>query len=138
VAEQGAVVPWELTRLEKRGELEPDEAVSDAEEAWTRFGRSRGRVGALVLTDRRLIFVTTGVITRRTRLVSFPLETIEAVEVVESPRWGEDRGAIAVEAAADEGPRRVEFERIAGGGARAAEIADAIRRQQQSAPEASA
>jgi Bacterial PH domain len=138
VAEQGAVVPWELTRLEKRGELEPDEAVSEAEEAWTRFGRGRGRVGALVLTDRRLIFVTTGVITRRTRLVSIPLATIEAVEVVESSRWGEDRGAIALDASGDEGTRRVEFERIAGGGARAAEIADAIRRKQQTAPDASA
>jgi Bacterial PH domain len=138
VAEQGAVVPWELTRLEKRGELEPDEAVSEAEEAWTRFGRSRGRVGALVLTDRRLIFVTTGVITRRTRLVSIPLGTIEAVEVVDSPRWGEDRGAIAVDTVDEEETRRVEFERIAGGGARAAEIADAIRRRQQAVPDASA
>jgi hypothetical protein len=133
----GHVVPWELARLEKRGALRPDETVREAVEAWTRLSRSRGRVGALVLTDARLIFVTTGVVTRRTRLVSIPLETIEAVEVVQSPRWGDDRGAIAVAVAGDE-PRRVEFERIAGGEARAAEIAAAIRRQQELVSKASA
>ena len=134
---QGPVVPWELKRLEQRGELESGEAVSESAEVWTRLSRGRGRIGALVLTDRRLVFVTTGVITRRTRLISIPLETIEGVEVAESPRWGEDRGAIAVDTTGEDGPRRVEFERIAGGEARAAELAESIRRQRERVSEAS-
>jgi hypothetical protein len=126
---QGPVVPWEVARLEQKGKLEPGEVVREAEEVWTRFSTARGRVGALVLTDQRLIFVTTGVITRRVRLVSIPLETIESVDVIESQRWGEDRGAIAVGTSGEE-PQRVEFERIAGGRERATALADAIRRQQ--------
>jgi Bacterial PH domain len=133
---QGPVVPWELKRLEQRGELEPGEAVSEAEEVWTRLSRGRGRIGALVLTDRRLIFVTTGVITRRTRLIPIPLETIEGVEVAESTRWGEDRGAIAVDTTGEDGPHRVEFQRIAGGEARAAELVESIRRQLAGSPSA--
>ena len=132
-ADKGHAVPWELARLEKRGELAPGETALESEEVWTRLSRARGRIGALVLTDRRLIYVTTGVVTRRTRLVSIPLETIEAVEVVDSPRWGDERGAIAVDVAGDE-PRRIEFERIAGGRERASELVDAIRGRQQAAP----
>jgi Bacterial PH domain len=129
-AEVGPIVPWELARLEKKGRLEDGENVRDAEEAWTRFSRGRGRVGALVVTDRRLIFVSTGVITRRTRLVSIPLDTVESVEVVESARWGEDRGAIAVDTAGEDAQRH-EFERISGGRDRAAELVDAIGEAKQ-------
>jgi hypothetical protein len=131
MSEQGPVVPWELARLEKRGELRDGEVVREAQEAWTRFSRGRGRVGALVLTDARLLFVTTGVITRRVRFVEIPLDDIESVEVIDSPRWGEDRGALAVDAAGGDEPRRIEFERIAGGRERAAQLAEAIRRERQ-------
>jgi hypothetical protein len=131
MSEQGPVVPWELARLEKRRELREGEVVREAQEAWTRFSRSRGRVGALVLTNARLLFVSTGVITRRIRFFEIPLEAIEAVEVVDSPRWGEERGALAVDTTGGEEPRRLEFERIAGGRERAAQLAEAIRREQQ-------
>jgi hypothetical protein len=129
----GPVVEWELERLEKRGELESGETVAEAVEAWTLMSPRRGRIGALVLTDRRLLFVTTkGAIFKRTRLLSYPLETIESVEVVASPRWGEDRGALAVTVSgAENEPQRVEFERILGGRDRASELAAAIGRSTQ-------
>ena len=121
------VVDWELEHVAGLGLLESGEVICEAQEAWKKTGWGRGRLGAIVVTDLRILFVSTTGFRRRSRIDAFPLTDIVAVETADS-MW-DDRGAIRVHV--DVGGHRtsVMFERIPGGRARAEEVVRSIERQ---------
>lgn len=121
------VTEWEAQRLAELDVLDDGEVVCDVEEAWSRTGWGRGSLGAIVLTDRRLLFSTTSAFRRRTRIDAIALKTIDAIEVIES-MWA-DRGAFRV-SHTDRGARKsMEFVRIPGGADRAVQLVRATERQ---------
>jgi hypothetical protein len=89
--------------------------------------------GALVLTDLRLLAVSTSLLRRRMRLVSIPLERVEHVEagatkMVAGP-WRK-HGSLTIRWRDVSGTdRTLELDRITGGRERAKEIAASIIRQ---------
>jgi hypothetical protein len=123
------IVRWEMAHLANLDLLEEGEIVCEFEEAWRVTGWGRGHLGALVVTDLRVLFLNTTKILQRTRVVSFPLLTIETAEPFDS-LWKE-LGAFALVVAHDSGgdTTRVKFERIPGGPDRAKEIVSTIERQ---------
>jgi len=123
-AELDPMVTWELRWLAARDVLHADEILCEVEEAWRRVGWGRGRTGVLVLTDLRLLFISTTLITRRSRLDVFPLEQVASVDVVQGEIWPKE-GALVV-ALAESGTEPVRFEAIPGSSARAEELARSI------------
>lgn len=121
-------IQWELGRFAQLDLLREGEVLCEVEKVWRRRGWGRGLLGALLLTDLRLIFISTNVIVRRPRVELWELPMIENVEVFDSPRWGE-RGAIRVTFDRDEDGKPVELEQIDGGTNRATELVASIERQ---------
>ena len=115
--------------MAKRDVLRDGEILCEVERAFRRRGWGRGRNGALILTDLRLVFISTTVMFRRSRVELWELPEIENVEVFDS-KIRPDDGAIRVVFGAAE-PRRepVDFENIDGGTERATELAVWIERQ---------
>lgn len=122
------IVEWELMNSPP---LVVGEIACDVQAVWRRQGWGRGRIGALFMTDRRVLFCRTGAIGRRKHVESFPLSDIELAELFSSPRWARDRGAIVLHLRDGDGQRDIEFEDIDGGSIRAAELVEAINGQQR-------
>jgi hypothetical protein len=91
-------------------------------------GRS---VGALIVTDRRVMFVHTPFLRRRTKVMSFDL--VGVTEADAPPvSFMKDRGSVIITMAeAAEASSSVEFKQIDGGEQRAAEIAGSIIRERE-------
>lgn len=122
------VTSWELDALARKGVLEGNEVVCDMEEAWKRTGWGRGCLGALIVTDRRVLFSSTRAFRKRTRLDAAELGCVREVEVVPS-KWGERRGAIRIGIVERERIKTLLFERLPGGPSRAQELVKTVERQ---------
>ena len=126
LAEIDPVVAWELGRVAKLNVLADGEILCEVEDALV--GDS---LGALLVTDVRVLFATTGVFRRRTRLVSIPLETVHKAEALDTAnvfkrgKWG----LLVLLARGRQGDERHEFDAISSGRARAREIVGTILRQ---------
>lgn len=119
------VLRWELSHLAKLDLLDENEVVCELEDVM--MGDS---LGALVVTDLKVMFVKTGLIRRRTRVVSLPLVQIETVEAADTQNVFK-RSQWAALAVSTRGPHRREefvFDAI-GSRERAEEIARTIQRQ---------
>jgi len=111
LAEIDPVVAWELGRVAKLNVLADGEILCEVEDALV--GDS---LGALLVTDLRVLFATTGVFRRRTRLVSIPLETVHEAEALDTAnvfkrgKWG----LLVLLARGRQGDERHEFDAISG------------------------
>lgn len=121
-----AVVERELRRMNEHGLLHAGELLVEIESA--SMGRSPG---ALVVTDRRVLFVSTSLVRRRTTVVAITLTDVESVsDPVPGWGWGMKNGAEVLIQQAD-APEPMTVERIQGGTERASEIVESILRERE-------
>jgi hypothetical protein len=120
------IVRRELKLMQKRGMIGDREIVCELEAVDMTDGP-----GALVLTDTRLLAVSTTVLRRRMRLVSIPLQRIEQVEAGPTKRvvFRRQYGSLTIRSRDDGAESILELDRITGGSDRAKEIAASIARQ---------
>lgn len=116
----------EVRRLDKLGLLSSSEILCEVEAAGVGT-----RPGALIVTDKRVIFLSTTLIRRRTRVISVRLHDVASAE--SSSEWllGRESGVLVL-TPTSRGPRADEplrFDAIPGGQARADELARTILRQ---------
>jgi hypothetical protein len=117
----------ELKRLDALELLEPGEILVELE--LVVLGTDPG---AFIVTDRRVLFVRTTTLGRKTRVVSLPFDGIFDVHS-SSARWlGRNKGVLALSVTTDGSTRIHVFERIGRGRERSDEIAATILRQKES------
>lgn len=87
------------------------------------------RAVALVVTDRRVLLLHTGLLRRQTDLTDRPLGLITDARVNNRPRVYKKDGALTIELDGHDGRRLVEIEHIRGGPDRARELVETILRQ---------
>ena len=112
---------WWLRHAFEADVFDPDELFVEIEAA--AHGSSPG---ALVVTDKRLVFTTTSLLRRRTKVIAVALPDISNVKASQRGEMGE----LTVTATDLPSPRTIEIYRLSGGIARANELADSIRREQ--------
>ena len=125
MADIDLAVARELKQLERLGLLEPGEILSEVELAVL-----GAEPGALIVTDKRVLFVRTTLLRKRTRVVAVPLLEISGAEG-DVGRWlGRELGVLRLAATSTcRAGTDFSFERIPGGQTRADELATTILRQ---------
>ena len=118
---------WELRRAGEAGVFQPGELLVETELAG--MGRNSG---ALVVTDRRVLFVSTGLFRRlrKMKVTSVDLPDIQHAET--RAVWGmRDTAGLVLTVARGGAPREaIELADVSGGLARATQIAESIFREQ--------
>jgi hypothetical protein len=87
--------------------------------------------GALIVTNVRLLFVTTTLRGRKKNVLSVPLEEIAATTTATGRFPRKDNGVLRIGRHAEDAKTEVVLERIPGGEERADEIAQTIARQKR-------
>ena len=121
------LVEWELLWVEELNLLEPGELIVELESAIVRWSS-----GALIVTDRRVLFVRTTLFGRRTKVQSFALDEIKEADarpVSIMKDWG---GNVTLTANVEPGDAKtIVFQQIPGGADRANEIVESILRERE-------
>lgn len=117
----------ELRQLDKLGLLDNGEILCEFEAAG--IGT---RPGALVVTDRRILFLHTGLVRRQTDVVEIPLHDVTQADASSERVLFKDCGIVEVRTSSSGSQgEKWRFEAIPGGLTRAAEITDTILRQRR-------
>jgi hypothetical protein len=128
MADDDTILRWELAHLAKHDVLDDGEIICELQEVSTDAGPA-----AFVITDLRILVVRTSVLRHRTSTFALPLQSINEVQSSESRLsgiLGRNRGSILIGGSDEQGVyRSIILERIAGGRARAEELARTIERQ---------
>lgn len=115
----------ELRRIDKLGLLDEGEVLAEVELA--NLGMDPG---ALVVTDRQVLFLRTTLLRRKTRVVSIPLVEVTTLECASVRTLGREFGVLRLASKTpDQAARALEFDRIPGSESRVQEIARTIARQ---------
>lgn len=130
MADLDPLIERELERLQELDLLEEGELLVEHEVAHV-----NGSVGSLFVTDSRVLFVSTTLVRKRTRLLSIPLRDV--VHVEPTPVWGwgmKNAGTLTIKVRSDGATERsIVCRQIPGGVDRAEEVAASIIRQRDSA-----
>lgn len=125
MAELDPIVERELQRMHELGLLETGELVVEHETSVLEHA-----VGAVVVTDMRVVFISTTLWRKRTKTRSVSLLDIEGARP--AAVWGmKDRGELTLTLKVGDGGDNLVFGQIPRGEARAAEIANAILRERE-------
>ena len=117
---------WELRRAAEAGLLQPGELLVEAELASLGWAS-----GALVVTDRRVLFVNTGLFRRRRKVKVTSVDLADVRHAKPSAVWGMTNTGELTLTVANQGTESgsIEFGQIPGGMPRANEIAESILRE---------
>ncbi len=117
----------ELRRLDELRLLDDGEILCEVEAAGIAT-----RAGAIIVTDQRVLFVSTTLLRKQTRVDSIPLREIRNAEASSRRGLGREHGELTLGlSGSGQADRTVRFEAIPGGQTRAEEIARTILRQHQ-------
>jgi Bacterial PH domain len=122
----------ELRRVDKLGVLHESEVPVEIE-----LVLSDTNPGALIVTDRRVLFVRTPLF-RKTRMISIPLGRIANVEASEGGFHGKHAGMLTIARESAERHDEIQFQLWSVDQGRAAEIARSIVRERDLAAKRSA
>jgi hypothetical protein len=119
-----------LKRLEKLAVLVENEILVETERA-----SHGGSVGALIVTDRRILYVHRRLIRRRVRILQLRLASVSQVEALPYRDWfGSGYGAINLSYSTANAEGVLSYTHIPGGEERAREIARSIMWQRAHPP----
>jgi hypothetical protein len=124
-AELSPTIQVELMRLAERNVLGEGEIICELEEVLY-----LDRLGVLVVTDLRVLFVRSGFLRRRTEITSIGLDDVKSVEAIEDPLRLRKWGMVSIVRRSGY-MNRADFGSIRGGHSRAEEITRTILRQRE-------